>query len=265
MKYITCFALAVAAAFFLGAQSAPRKSAVDRSKVVDLSYTYDQNTLYWPTSPPFSWKKDAWGKSAAGYWYSSATLTTSEHGGTHLDSPIHFGEGKWTTAEIPLSRLIGPADVIDVSAACARNRDYLVQLSDIQTWEKAHARIGEGDIVLIRTGWGKHWPNAKAYLGSDKRGTTDGLSFPGVGLEAARALVNRKISGLGIDTASIDFGKSQEYQTHRVLNGANIYALENIANLDKLPSQGATLIALPMKIGGGSGGPTRVIAVFSGS
>jgi len=152
--------------------------------------------------------------------------------------------------------------VIDVTAACARDRNYLLKPVDIEEWEKRHGRISEGDIVLIRTGWSKHWPNRKAYMGSDKPGDTASLSFPGIGAEAARVLASRKPAGVGIDTASLDHGPSKDFMTHRILNGANVYGLENVTNLDRLPAAGATLIALPMKIQEGTGGPVRIVAVL---
>lgn len=253
------FVLLLALCLTLSAQQ--RRPAFDPAKLVDLSYAYDKNTIYWPTSPPFQWKKDAWGKSEGGYWYASGTVTTSEHGGTHIDSPIHFAEGKQSTADIPVQKLAGPAAVIDVSAESAKNPDYLVSPTDIEKWERAHGKLQAADIVLIRTGWGARWPNAKAYLGTDKRDVAQ-LRFPGISPEAAKILAARKITGVGIDTASIDYGQSKDFQTHRILNGANIYALENVANLDKLPVTGATLIALPIKTAGGTGGPVRIAAIL---
>ncbi len=244
-------------------KSATVKQVIDEAKVIDLTYSFDEMTIYWPTANPFRWEKEAWGKSAAGYWYTAARYTASEHGGTHIDSPIHFGEGKATTDEIPLSRLIGPAVVIDVTQACANNPDYQVKVEDLTGWEKKHGRIPDGAIVLIRTGWGKFWPDKKRYLGSDTPGDATKLHFPGLSREAAEFLASqRKIDGIGIDTASIDYGQSQDFIAHQILNGANIYGLENVANLDRLPDAGATLIALPMKIRGGTGGPVRIIAIL---
>lgn len=253
--------LLVAFSVALSLNAQPRRPAFDPSKLVDLSYSYDKNTIYWPTSPPFEWKKDAWGKSEGGYWYASGTVTTSEHGGTHIDSPLHFAESKQSTADIPLRKLAGPAAVVDVSASCARSPDYLVTAADLENWERAHGKLQPVDIVLIRTGWGARWPNAKAYLGTDKRDVS-ALRFPGISPEAAKLLVARNIAGVGIDTASIDYGRSKDFQTHRILNAANIYALENVANIDKLPLQGATLIALPIKTAGGTGGPVRIAAIL---
>ena len=260
MRKLVLVALLVSVAALMG--QGRRRSAVDPRKVVDLSYPYDERTVYWPTAEGFQWKEDAWGVSAAGYWYASGSFCTSEHGGTHLDSPVHFAEGKWTTAEIPLERLIGPAAVIDIAEPCLKDRDYRLSTSDVLAWEKKHGRVAAGDIVLVRTDWGRYWPDAKEYLGSEKRGDASGLSFPGLSREAAELLADRKVRGVGIDTASLDYGRSSDFIVHRTLNGANIYGLENVAQLDRLPPRGATLIALPMKISGGSGGPVRIIAVL---
>lgn len=236
--------------------------AIDESKLVDLTYAFDDKTIYWPTAKPFEWQKESWGKSAGGYWYTAGRYAASEHGGTHLDAPIHFGEGKQTADEIPLSRLVGPAIVIDISQACANNPDYRLTTEDIAKWEKEHNTIPMDSIVLVRTGWGKFWPDKKQYLGTDAPGDVANLHFPGLSREAAELLIQRKIDALGIDTASIDYGASKDFIVHQVLYGANIYGLENVASLDRLPAKGATLIALPMKIKGGTGGPARIIALL---
>jgi kynurenine formamidase len=236
--------------------------AIDPSRVIDLSYRFDEKTIYWPTAPGFRWTKDSWGISPGGYWYASASFAASEHGGTHLDSPIHFAEKGAAADEIPLDRLIAPAVVIDMAAACVKDRDYQLRGEDVAAWERAHGRIGERTIELVRTGWGRFWPDKKQYLGSDVPGDTANLHFPGVSRAAADLLVKRKVAGVGIDTASLDHGPSKDFMTHRVLNGAGVYGLENVANLEKVPPAGATLIALPMKIRGGTGGPVRIIAVL---
>lgn len=237
--------------------------AIDESKVIDLTHTFDDQTIYWPNAQPFHWEKESWGKSAGGYWYSAARYSASEHGGTHLDSPIHFGEGQATTDQLPVSKLIGPALVIDIVSSCAGNADYRLTVEDITKWEREHGRIEPASLVLIRTGWSKYWPDRKRYLGSDVPGDIANLHFPGISREAAELLAReRKIDGLGIDTASIDYGASKDFIAHQILNGAGIYGLENIDGLDQLPAKGATLIALPMKIKGGTGGPARIIAIL---
>lgn len=243
---------------FCGAQT----TALPVAKILDLTYPFDARTIYWPTAKPFEWHKDAWGPSPAGFWYASATFTTSEHGGTHLDSPLHFAEGQSGTAEIPVSRLVGAAKVIDITAACARDRDYRLQVSDITAFERKHGAIAAGDIVLIRTGWGRFWPDRKSYLGDDTPGDVSRLSFPGLSREAAMFLAQRKISGAGIDTASIDYGRSKDFICHQTLARDGIFNLENVANLEQVPATGATVIALPVKIAGGTGGPVRIIALL---
>lgn len=237
--------------------------AIVASKVIDLTYNFDASTIYWPTAKSFDWQKESWGISPGGYWYAAARYAASEHGGTHIDSPIHFGKDKATTDEIPLSRLIGPAAVIDISAACAQDSDYRLNVADITSWEKRYGPIPDGAIVLVHTGWGKLWPDKKRYLGSDAPGDTAHLHFPGISREAAEFLVTkRKINGVGIDTASMDYGPSKDFIAHQIINGANIYGLENLANLGQVPRSGATVIALPMKIKGGTGAPTRIIAIL---
>ena len=237
-------------------------AAIDSAKLVDLTYTFDENTVYWPNAEGFRHRKDSWTQSPGGYWYAAGEFASAEHGGTHLDAPVHFSEGKLTLDKLPVERLVAPVQVIDVSSKAAQDRDYRVTVEDIALWERAHTNIAENSIVVIRTGWGKFWPDRKQYLGSDVKGDITHLHFPALSKEAAEVLVTRKIAGLGIDTASMDYGPSADFIVHQVLNGANIYGIENIANAEKLPETGATLIVLPMKIGEGSGGPARVVALL---
>jgi kynurenine formamidase len=240
-----------------------QSNSIDESKVIDLTYSFDETTIYWPTAKPFMLEKEFWGMTEGRYWYAAAQYSASEHGGTHLDSPIHFGQGKSSADQIPLSRLIGPAAVIDVVKACEKDPDYRLTVGDISAWENTNGRIPDESIVLIRTGWGNFWTDKKKYLGTDKPGDVANLHFPGISREAAEFLAKqRKIDGIGIDTASLDHGPSQDFIAHQILNGANIYGLENIAKIDQLPARGATLIALPMKIKGGTGGPARIIAIL---
>ena len=236
--------------------------AIDETKLVDLTHAFDDRAIYWPTAKPFTWEKESWGRNAQGEWYTAGRYSASEHGGTHLDAPIHFGEGKRTIDQIPVDKLVGPAVVIDVSEAASKNRDYSLTLSDIAAWEAKHGQIPAGSIVLVRTGWEKHWGDKLAYLGTDKPGDTANLHFPGISKEAAVLLGQRKVDAIGLDTPSLDHGPSKDFAAHRAFSAANVYGLENVANLDRLPPVGATLIALPMKIKGGTGGPTRILAIL---
>ena len=232
-------------------------------KVVDLSYVFDESTIYWPTDTEgFRHEKVAYGKTPEGNWYASFNFAASEHGGTHLDAPIHFAEGKQSVEQIPIERLVAPGVKITVAEQAARDRDYRLTAGDIQAWEARAGPIPAGVIVLVETGWGRHWGNRAMYLGSDKPGDASNLHFPGISREAAEWLVERRVSLVGIDTASLDHGPSQDFITHQVLNGANIAGLENVANLDQIPEKGFLIVALPMKIAGGSGAPCRIVALL---
>jgi len=237
-------------------------ATLDAARMVDMSHTFDDKTIYWPTDKPFRWERRVWGPTANGYFYASANYAASEHGGTHLDSPIHFAEGGDTTEKISLKRLVGPALVIDIAPACQADPDHELTDEEIVKWETEHGRIDPGTIVVVRTGWGKRWPDKKTYMGTDVPGDVAGLSFPGIGAKAAELLKSRGVKGVAIDTASVDRGKSKDFLAHRILYAANIYGIENLDNAEALPTRGAVLIALPMKIGGGSGGPVRVMAIL---
>ena len=231
--------------------------------VIDLTYPFDANTLYWPGGEgSFQLKQLHFGRTAGGFFYSAYSMCAPEHGGTHIDAPIHFAEGGLTVDRIPPERLVGPAVVVDVSAKAAKDADYRVTVADLEAEEKARGAIPRGAIVLIRTGWAKKWLDRKAYFGDDKPGDASNLHFPGLSAEGAKLLVARGVSGVGLDTASIDHGPSKDFIAHQILMGAGVYAIENLASLDRLPPRGATLYALPMKIGGGSGAPARVFAVL---
>jgi kynurenine formamidase len=233
------------------------------ARLVDLTHPFDEQTIYWPNAPStFQLNRLSFGKTAAGFFYAANSFCTPEHGGTHLDAPIHFAEGKRTMDQIPLGQLIAPAVIVDVRAKAEANPDYRLTAGDLQAWEQSHGLIPEGAIVLLRTGWGRRWPDRKRYLGDDKPGDASNLHFPSYGEEAARYLVERrKVGALGVDTASIDHGPSQDFIVHQIANGANVPGLENVANLEELPETGAWVIALPMKIAGGSGGPVRIVAL----
>jgi len=257
-------ALLLSSAFLIA--FAQQGSAVFPSgTVVDLSYSFDSETVYWPTAETFHLEKDFEGITEKGYYYSAYKYSAAEHGGTHIDAPVHFAKGRNTLDEIPLEQLLGPAIVVDVTRQCATNPDYQITSENFQNWEKQNGRIPAGTIVLLRTGFGKYYPDRKSYLGTDERGAAAVAKqhFPGLHPEAARWLTqNRAIKAIGLDTASIDYGQSTLFESHRTLFDKNIPAFENVANLDKLPSKGFSVIALPMKIKGGSGGPLRIVAIL---
>lgn len=234
-------------------------------KAIDLTYSFDETTIYWPTEKGFLHQAEKFGMTDQGYFYSSYRFCAAEHGGTHIDAPIHFSERGQTLDKIPLSRLVGQGVVVDVSDKTQNNPDYLVSVQDLVDFEQAHNQSLNEKIVMLKTGWGRFWPNADNYLGTDKKGSeaVKLLHFPGLSKEAALWLTaQRNIKAVGIDTASIDYGQSADYGSHRALFSVNIPAFENVAHLDQLPPFGFDIVALPMKIKEGSGGPLRIIAIL---
>jgi len=230
---------------------------------IDLTHDFSTNTLYWPTAKPFTLEVEFHAHTDKGYFYAANRYSASEHGGTHIDAPIHFAEGHKTLDELSIEQLTGSAAVVDVTAKTQKDADYQITVADLKTWEEKHGKIPKDAIVLFNTGFASRWPDAKKYLGTDERGSNAvaKLHFPGLHPDAARWLTKeRTIKAVGLDTASIDHGQSTLFETHRVLSEKNVPAFENVAALDKLPATGAYVIALPMKIKGGSGGPLRIVA-----
>lgn len=250
--------------------SAPAPPDLRTARVVDLTWPFDAQTLYWPSEPANRFELREVARSATPHgwrgWFRERWFNTSnaycapEHGGTHLDAPIHFAEEGWTAEKIPVDRLVAPAVVIDLTARAAANRDAELAVGEVLDWEARHGRIPRGAIVLLRTGWGARWPDAQRFFGNDGKH----LHFPSYGVAAAELLArDRKVAALGVDTASVDPGRSEKFRVHRLAFAENVVALENVAHLEALPEAGAWVIALPMKIAGGSGGPLRIVALVA--
>ncbi len=245
----------------------PDLSAMLQSaKWIDLTHDYDSNTVYWPTDVNFRHDTVFYGMTDKGYFYSSFKYAAEEHGGTHFDAPVHFHQGGLTIEQVPVSQLHGPLVLIDVSEKCAKNRDYLVTANDVNSWEHQHGRFLPGSVILIYTGFEKYWNDHLKYTGTLKKGKEGvaELHFPGLSPEAAKWVTeNRKVNAIGLDTPSIDYGQSKDFLTHRILTAAGLTIYENLCNLDQLPVTGGYVIALPMKIKGGSGSPLRIVAIFT--
>jgi kynurenine formamidase len=242
-------------------------STQNRDRVIlDMTYPLDEAAIFWPTAKPFSLTQVAYGISDGGWFYAANEFSAAEHGGTHADAPIHFAEGGRTIEQIPLEEWIGPAVKVDVTSKCEQDRDYLLSAEDLKSWEETYGRIPDGAWVIMYTGIGtRNYPDKKMVLGTEKTGqeAIAELSFPGFSPESVEFLLKeRDIKGIAIDTPSIDRGKSPDFRVHQVLFAAGKLALENIANLDKLPAKGATLYVNPMLIKGGTGAPCRVFATF---
>ncbi len=234
-------------------------------EIIDLTWTLDETSIAWPTSPGFHLETQFDGITEGGWYYRSHVIHGPEHGGTHIDAPIHFFAGRDTTDEIPLTRLIGPGVTIDVREACAADRDHLVGVADFEAWEREHGTMPDGSIVLLYTGFGAYWPDRARYMGTAELGpdAVSDLHFPGLDPAAVDWLVGRrKIRAIGLDTPSIDHGPSVDFASHVALFEHDVPAFENVAHLERLPARGFTVIALPAKIGGGSGGPLRIIALL---
>ena len=234
---------------------------------IDLTHDFSSETVYWPNGDAF--KKDLIydGETENGYYYSAYSFCAPEHGGTHIDAPVHFAKGKRSVDQIPIDQLLGEAVIVDVSKQASKNRDYLITVDDFKKWEAQYGKIQGNSIVLLNTGHGQFWPDLKKYMGTDKRGkeAIPELHFPGLHPNAAEWLVKeRRIKSIGIDTASIDYGQSTLFESHRVLSKNDVPIFENVANMYHLPATGIFLIALPMKIKGGSGAPLRIVALISG-
>jgi kynurenine formamidase len=238
---------------------------VPDGRLVDLSHPFNERTIYWPTAETFKLEKVAEGETEQGYFYAAKNFSAAEHGGTHLDAPVHFARGGDTAEEIPLRRLVGRGVVVDVSERALADRDYQVTVGDLKAHERRYGRIGRRAIVLLRTGYERFWPDRERYLGTAELGpaAVPKLHFPGLHPDAARWLVRRDIRAVGLDTASIDYGQSTLFESHRVLGAADVPVFENVTNLRRLPRENFLVVALPMKIEGGTGGPLRIIAVVS--
>jgi kynurenine formamidase len=225
-----------------------------KTRVVDLSYAINDKLVPWPGDEKFFEAKANATIEKNGYFTRSFWML--EHYGTHLDAPAHFPPGKATVDQIPAKRLMGPAVVLDVRAEGSRDADFQLPAAGVEEWEKRHGRIPEGAIVLLRTGWASRWPDAQRYRNQDAQGK---MHFPGFSAGAAKLLIERKASGLGCDTLSIDYGASGDFAVHHLALGAGLYHLENLADMSELPESGVFLIAAPIKL---AGGPVRVFALL---
>jgi kynurenine formamidase len=256
------FAICIAAFMTLLPQNSHRDSMLEgipsgKTRVLDLSYAINDKLVPWPGDEKFFEAKVNATIEKDGYFTRSFWML--EHYGTHLDAPAHFPPGKATVDQIPVKQLMGPAVVLDVRAEGAKDADYQLPATGVEEWEKRHSRIPEGAIVLLRTGWASRWPDAQRYRNQDAQGK---MHFPGFSLGAAKLLMERKVSGLGCDTMSIDYGASGDFAVHHLALGAGLYQLENLADLTEVPETGAFLVVAPIKLEGGSGGPVRVFALL---
>jgi len=228
-----------------------------KTRVLDLAYAINDRLVPWPGDK--RWFEANVNASVEREGYFTRSFWMLEHYGTHLDAPIHFPPGKTPVDQIPPRQFFGMAAVFDVRAEGVADADYQLPAARIDDWEKRHGQISEGAIVLLRTGWASRWPDVRTYRNEDEAGR---MHFPGFSVEAVERLIERKVSGLGCDTMSVDCGASRDFAGHHLALGAGLYNLENLADLSELPEKGAFLVVAPIKLEGGSGGPVRVFALL---
>ncbi|QBS36630.1 cyclase family protein [Thermaerobacter sp. FW80] len=246
--------------------AAMTSGAVD---IVDLSAPLSERTPVIQLPPPFANTKrfsrtvvshyDDRGPAWA--WYD---LELGEHVGTHFDAPIHWISGRegLDVSQVPLRSLIAPAVVIDKSAECAENPDFLLEIAHIEEWEQRHGRLPEGSWLLFRTGWSARGDDEQAFFNADAQGP----HTPGVSVECARWLAEEApIVGIGVETVGTDAGLAARFDppfpVHHYLLGAGKYGITQLRNLDQLPPTGSILVVAPLPIVGGTGSPARVLAL----
>jgi kynurenine formamidase len=228
-----------------------------KTRVLDLAYAINDRLVPWPGDE--RWFEAKVNASVEKDGYFTRSFWMLEHYGTHLDAPIHFPPGKMPIDQIPPRQFFGMAAVFDVRAEGAADADYQLPRTRICEWEERHGQLPKGAIVLLRTGWSSRWPDAQSYRNQDASGS---MHFPGFSTEAVECLIERKVSGIGCDTMSVDCGASRDFVVHRLALGAGLYHLENLADLSELPEKGAFLVVAPIKLEGGSGGAVRVFALL---
>lgn len=240
-------------------------------QIIDLTHEFANGyTIAWPSALQYNFTIGWRGfNEDSGFYYEANNFQQAEHCGTHMDAPSHFAKGKWRAADIPVERLIGPGVVIDISERARSNKDAQLTIEDLQNWETRYGTIPQGAIVIMYSDHGRFYGNKTAYFGwppgTEENNPTDtkNLHFPGFSKEAAEWLIsNRTIFGTGVDTASVDYGQSQDFISHQIFSAKNIWGLENLNNVDKLPPNGFTIYNMVYKSKEGSGGPTRVIAIL---
>jgi kynurenine formamidase len=223
-------------------------------RVVDLTWPLAPDIPTFSGQPTYTARTQ---KTVEADGYYIAGVTLDEHTGTHVDAPSHFATGGAGVDQLPLEQLVGPAAVVDVTAAVAANPDHAVTVADLRAWESQHGALGARTIVLIRTGWAERWREPARYRNPDPQGV---MHYPGVSVEASRYLTERGVRAIGIDTLSTDPGPSATFEQHKQFLSAGGLHIENVAHLDQLPATGAVVVIAPLPFRGGSGAPARVLA-----
>lgn len=225
-------------------------------RVIDLTHVLTPEFPMWPGDPHFSMTEFA---PLSQDSFFANTIALHEHSGTHLDAPAHAAAGGVTVDQIPAAALVAPLAIVDISARARRDPDTLLSVGDILGWERAHGELPAGAFLAMRSGWHARAGDADAFLNLDGAGV---MRTPGFAPAAVEFLVaQRDLVGIGSDTMSIDAGRAVDFGAHIAALGSGLYAVESLANLDAAPAAGALVIVGAPKHRGGSGGPTRVLAI----
>lgn len=247
---------AAGATGFAAVAATPARAQRSFAAVVDLTHTLS------PAFPTFfgvpgitiekryTLKKDG---ANVNWWH------VVEHAGTHVDTPLHYSDSGASAATIPVEQLVVPLAVVDVAAKAAQNADYALSRQDLEEWEAKHGRLPDNCCVAMHSGWAQHVGNAAKFTGKDAAGV---MHFPGIHPTAAEWLIReRRVAGLAVDTLSLDHGPSRDFKTHTIWLPSGRWGIENIANLDKVPPTGATLVVGLPKVKDASGAPARIFAL----
>ncbi len=244
---------AAGAATALGPFSAPPAMAAGHGMVEDLTHTYDADFPTYFGKPGISMEQNF---NFAEHGLNLMTLTVNEHTGTHVDAPLHFSANGASVDEIALSNLVAPLCVIDIAAKAAENPDAQLTPDDLKAWIAANGDIPDNACVALYSGWGTKTAT-DAFRGFDG----EKQHFPGFHVEAAQMLLETGASSIASDTLSLDHGPSADFATHYAWLPTGRFGIECIANLDKLPASGATVVVGAPKHRGGTGGPARIFAM----
>jgi kynurenine formamidase len=239
-----------------------------RVEVIDLTAPLSDQTPVIQLPPPFANTRGFSLEEISSYdergpaWYWN-NISAGEHVGTHFDAPVHWVTGKdgLDVAQVPATQLVGPAVVVDKSAECAENPDFLLEIEHLEQWQQQHGPLPPGGWLLYRTGWDARAHDQAAFLNANETGP----HTPGIAVACARWLAEQPILGVGVETVGTDAGTAHSFDPpfpcHAFLLGAGKYGLTQLANVARLPPTGAVLIAAPLPIVGGSGSPARVLAL----
>ncbi|XP_076447444.1 isatin hydrolase-like [Babylonia areolata] len=239
-------------------------TSLPMGEVRDLTYNLGNTTVFWPGQPPYNFTilHRGYLQQNSQIWVEFNAVGMGEHGGTHIDSPAHFVKGRWRTHQIPASHLTGPGIVLDVSSKVKDDALYAVTREDFRQWEEEHGTIPDRAVVLVKFGWGERYPDPKRVFNTEHPEDPSTYRFPGLGRDAINWLVeNRKLTALGVETASPDVSNASDFPAHTILLGNDVLILEYVANLDTLPPRGFHVIIGVIKLEDGSGGPARILAI----